>query len=68
MDAIEIRLTELAEKLRAAWQVADVTSPLGELAALAAATLVFYQEHGRTKKPTQMVDESVHWSDTWRRR
>ena len=48
MDPVESQLTDLAQRLRVAWQACeDRTSPLGELAALAAATLAFYQERER---------------------
>ena len=74
MDPVEARLTELANGLKNAWKdCQDAASPLGYWAAVAAATLVFYQETYRTKKPAQLADESVagdrsHWSDEWRRR
>ena len=55
-DPIEHALTEIESKLRAAWTLNQcLTCPLGELAALAAATLVFYQERQR--------GQSDHWSN-----
>ena len=48
MDQIEKELTHLAAQLEAAWKASQcLTCPLGELAALAAATLVFYREQHR---------------------
>ena len=45
MDPIEKELTYLATRLKAAWKNNQcLTCPLGELSALAAATLTFYQE------------------------
>ena len=44
-DPIEHALTEIESKLRAAWTLNQcLTCPLGELAALAAATLEFWRE------------------------
>jgi hypothetical protein len=44
-DQIEEALAEIASTLKTAWTNNQcLTCPLGELAALAAATLVFYQE------------------------
>ena len=55
-DQIERSLKEIEAKLRAAWTLNQcLTCPLGELAALAAATLVFYQERQR--------GQSDHWSN-----
>ena len=56
MDQIERSLKEIEAKLRAAWTLNQcLTCPLAELAALAAATLVFYQE--QQKNPLD------HWSN-----
>lgn len=56
MDQIERSLTEIESKLRDAWTLNQcLTCPLGELAALAAATLIFYQEQQKGK-----LD---HWSN-----
>ena len=45
MDSLEAQLIKLEEGLKQAWQDADdPTSPLGELAALAAAIRTLYHE------------------------
>lgn len=47
-DPLEKLLQEMADRLQTLWREAqDETSPLGELAALARATLVYYQERER---------------------
>ena len=73
MDPIEARLIELAEGLKRAWQSCqDAASPLGYWAAVAAATLVFYQERGRERSspPERIItaQDREHWSDEWKRR
>ena len=56
MDQIEKSLQEIESKLRTAWTLNQcLTCPLAELAALAAATLVFYQERQR--------GQLDHWSN-----
>ena len=56
VDQIERELTHLAATLQAAWQKSQcLTCPLGELAALAAATLAFYQE--------QQKNLHDHWTN-----
>ena len=59
MDQIERSLTDIADRLRTAWQNNQcLTCPLGELAALAAATLTFYREqHNREQH------KLAHWSN-----
>ena len=58
MDQVEKSLQEIADRLLALWkETQDVTSPIGELAALAAATLVFYRERERDKH------SGKHWTD-----
>ena len=59
MDQIERSLTDIADRLRTAWQNNQcLTCPLGELAALAAATLTFYREQ---HKPDLWLTD--HWSN-----
>lgn len=49
-DPVETLLHEIADRLQALWhETRDETSPLGELAALARATLVYYQEREHAK-------------------
>ena len=58
-DQIENSLTVIADRLRTAWQNSQcLTCPLGELAALAAATLTFYQEQHKSDR--WLTD---HWSN-----
>ena len=69
MDPIEARLIELAEGLKRAWQgCSDAASPLGYWAAVAAATLVFYQERRRERSSLPERTTEPHWSDAWKRR
>ena len=78
MDPVEAQLTDLARRLKVAWQACeDRTSPLGELAALAAATLTFYQERERGRERSSQPERTLgaarlgrvgegwgeHWSD-----
>lgn len=59
-DQIEEVLSEISGRLRTAWQNSQCrTCPLGELAALAAATLTFYQEQ---RKAAQQ-GKSDHWTN-----
>ena len=71
MDPIEARLTELANGLKNAWKdCQDAASPLGYWAAVAAATLVFYQERERGRErssPPERYQDLSHWSDEWKR-
>ena len=61
MDPIEKNLKDIADRLRTAWQNTQcLICPLGELAALAAATLTFYQEHRRQKQAEPWMD---HWTN-----
>ena len=56
-DQIEKSLREIAEKLSEAWRGNRCqTCPLGELAALAMATWVFYREQHKPK-------DHDHWSN-----
>ena len=68
-DPVELRLLELEQALMRAWQACtDRTSPLGELAALAAATRTFYQERERERKRTPPgTHPDQHWSHKWKR-
>ena len=80
MDQVELHLTVLEKALTKAWkECQDTTSPLGELAALAAATLVFYQERERRREHSSPperyprggyvdhTDEAWdHWSRHWK--
>lgn len=64
-DIIEESLSEIAEKLRAAWDGSRcLTCPLAELSALAAATLTFYQEN-RHMVNTQKTTHD-HWTNYMR--
>ena len=68
MDPVEARLVELANGLKNAWKdCQDAASPLGYWAAVAASTLVFYQETRRTKGSASLGDHA-HWSDAWKQR
>lgn len=58
-DGIEESLATLAERLTEAWRAhEDSRCPLGELAALAAATLTFYRENRGRQDPTTLP----HWT------
>ena len=59
MDPIEKNLSDIALRLQTAWRNSQcLICPLGELAALAAATLTFYQESQRAKQ----ANERDHWT------
>ena len=59
MDQIEQSLKEIADKLTTAWKGNRcLVCPLGELAALASAALVFYQENRRTQP-----NPHDHWTN-----
>mgnify|MGYP001561691213 FL=1 len=56
-DQVEKSLRDIAERLQTAWRNNQCTTcPLGELAALAMATWVFYREQHKPK-------ELDHWSN-----
>ncbi len=58
-DQTEKALRDIADQLRAAWQNNQcLTCPLGELSALAAATLTFYLE--QRKHGAYSID---HWTN-----
>lgn len=60
-DQVEQNLKHIAERLQSAWTTSQcLTCPLGELAALAAATLTFYQEHTKHQRAGP-----YHWADHW---
>lgn len=60
-DQIEKALKEISDKLKTAWTTNQcLTCPLGELAALAAATLVFYREHTKRQRAEPWMD---HWTN-----
>lgn len=75
MDQIEVNLQDLAEKLTQAWHDSgDPTGPLAELAALATATLVYYQQdqrfaqRRRSDRMQQLPElQGGHWSNEWKR-
>ena len=59
MDPIETNLRDMALRLQTAWRNNQcLTCPLGELAALAAATLTFYQESQKSLH----ANERDHWT------
>lgn len=60
-DSIEKSLQDIADRLRTAWQNSQcLTCPLGELAALAVATLTFYQEQTKHQRAEPWMD---HWTN-----
>lgn len=63
MDAIERSLQDLSDSLTKAWREHPCeTCPLGEMAALARATLQFYLENTSAKRA-----QTEHWSAHWQR-
>lgn len=61
MDVIEKNLKDMADRLWTAWQNNQcLTCPLGELSALATATLIFYQEHTKRQRAEPWMD---HWTN-----
>ena len=65
VDLIERSLQDIADALQNAWaKNACLACPLGELSALAAATLVFYREnHHTTQQPSH-----DHWTNHVKKR
>lgn len=68
-DPIEHHLRDMADRLQAAWRNNQcLTCPLGELAALARATLIFYQEQQRQRQDelrsywTKRDELHNHWT------
>lgn len=69
MDPFEKLLAQLVERMTQAWQLEENReSPLGELAAEAAAVLHFYRGQGASLRP-QVGRRAIepHWSDPWKR-
>ena len=65
MDQIEQSLTEIADKLLAAWKGNRcLVCPLAELSALAAATLEFYRAN-RSSKPAASRPAPTALGDEW---
>ena len=73
MDTILAQLKHLEDELTLAWLKGNCqTCPLGELAALAAATRTFYEIHTRSEGMTEGHRPSedpttAHWSHAWQR-
>ena len=64
MDCLEAQLIKLEEGLKQAWHDADdPTSPLGELAALAAAIRVLYHELHRGSEGTSAARDPSDTED-----
>ena len=61
MDPVEKNLKDMADRLQTAWRNNQcLTCPLGELSALATATLIFYQEARKAERSAPWMD---HWSN-----